>query len=889
MSGYKNLIYLNAEELMHRESVFANYKDAIHITATNSLKTGMMKSNSGLSRWFSGPIISFAELMKYIGGDWSKGKTSLKQYMLLSKELRRFNKESQVPPTTVDLFSAIDKNQELLLKTIRLLSECGYTSSKVVDLLQNISDQERIFLNLWQSLENDSSYSNIHIWFEKLGNSPKSQILNTLEKLFNEIIKDDQKRLNANIPHGDSINDIVHKRIKKGILVLHGFYFLVPIQKRLFDVLSKKFEIIHIVNYVPNYKHGFETIDQFLNVQQLGFQRAMSHQYTVNYHAKEFLNALNGSVTAPKMISGEQDINKINFFEFYNIQQLRAYTKNNDERYVSPRAMEVREFLSPIEQFNYKKLSEHPLGSFLVNIHLINKRKYNVNTVQFEDLENITHSLLREIFNSGYLFIEGENAQKAMRTLDFLQEVTKGFTTFIEWTTCIDCLIEKKAVAENQFKSNKSYSSKEHRLYSFYHEAIGYFYSSEEDLLFVRKGIDSIRKLFNLLFHGTDINISQYVEILQSHVTKSVIPSLSDNFDREIAKNILSALEELKEEDSLDQIDRKDLMQGLRFFLAKSAEIEDEYEAELNGQVETGMADTINSMLNSDGIQFEDNRVVHFSLMDNEAFPTPQSLNIWPFSMESFEILCEENEYLKQLKLRKELEVEIACYQFYLIMTNAVKINFSIVRRLNEKKNLKRSFYLNFLTLIKGSDRQINTLIDKEKTPIFSEETISFNEIQYDILPSQAFNRCPKRFVYSFLIDHRPVFYDGFHEPFLFQQLIQFDQKFTKDKKVRQTLFNQYRNWFPHWSETKKNVYQTAAIEYANKNNEKIIKNYAVVDGWIYHYVRKNLHLFGSRSKNEVTTRREHNVNSVKFTRPGENCKYCPFQFECEDSQLYTK
>ncbi|PGZ12548.1 hypothetical protein COE47_31675, partial [Bacillus thuringiensis] len=71
MPGYKNLIYTNAEELFHQNSAFAAYKDAIHITATNSLKAGMMKSNSGLNRWFTGPIISFAELMKYIGGDWS--------------------------------------------------------------------------------------------------------------------------------------------------------------------------------------------------------------------------------------------------------------------------------------------------------------------------------------------------------------------------------------------------------------------------------------------------------------------------------------------------------------------------------------------------------------------------------------------------------------------------------------------------------------------------------------------------------------------------------------------------------------------------------------------------------------------------------------------------
>ncbi|MFD2446584.1 hypothetical protein ACFSO7_21835 [Bacillus sp. CGMCC 1.16607] len=886
MSGYKNLIYTNAEELFHQNSAFAAYKDAIHITATNSLKAGMMKSNSGLNRWFTGPIISFAELMKYIGGDWSKGKTRLKQHTLLTKELRKFNEQS--PTLDTDLYSAIDKNQELLLRTIRLLSESGYSSSTVKELLQNVNEQERIFLELWQALEHDPSYSNIHSWFEELSQSPKRVFRAALKKLFEDIIGDDQKRINSNISFAQSVHDVVYTRIRRGKrsqIVLHGFYFLVPVQKRLFDLLSKRFDIIHVVNYQPNYKRGFQTIEEFLYIQELGFERAMAYPYSVNYHAKEFLCAINGSFSASKMVTDEKDIKKVNYFEFHTLQQFKRYTQNNDERYVSPRTMEVRDFLTPIEQVAYKKLSEHPLGAFLVNIHLINKRKFNVTTGKYDDIENVTHTLLREIFNSGYLFVEGISAQIAMRTLDFLQEITNGFSTFDQWTKCIDNLITTKQQVEDQLSHRNSYDNDEHRLYSFYHEVIGYFYSTEEDLLFVKKGVCKIQKLFNLLFSGTEINISQYVEILEAHVVKNIIPSLSENLDKEIAKNILSALEELKD-DTLDQLDRKDLMQGLRYFLAQDADLDDEYEVELYGNVEPGTTETISSLLNSDGLQFEDNRVIHFSLMDNEAFPTSQSLNIWPLSMDSFDFLCQNNEYLRQLKMRKELEVEIACYQFYLIMSNAVKLNFSIVRRLNKRKQLKRCFYLNFITLIKGSHQQINQLIQKEKTSTYVEETIGFSERQYDILPGQVFNRCPKRFVFSFLIDRRPTFNDSFHEPFLFQQLISYDQVHAKEQN-RQNTFEQYRSWFPHWSETKKNVYQAAAIDYATNNPDKINRQFTWINGWKYHDIRMRLNLFGSLSEGEITNRREYNVNDVTFTRPGDNCKYCPFQFVCSESQLY--
>lgn len=882
--GYSNLIYTNAEELFHPNSKFSKYKDAIHITATNSLKAGMMKSNTGLNRWFTGPIISFAELMKYIGYGWTKSKTNLKQFTLLSKELRSFNEHNSLK--NQEIFAAIDKNQEILLKTIRLLSESGYSSSTVRSILHNATEQERIFLDLWEALENNSSYNNLHTWFERLNESPKRVFRATLKNLFEDYIADDRKRTNSNVQHGTSAHDIVFSRIKQGKksqLILHGFYFLVPIQKRLFDILSEKFDIIHVVNYVPNFNHGFQTIEYFLNIKKLGYEETMPYSYTVNYHAKEFLLAINGSFSSSKMVTNEHDINKINYFEFNSLQKFKRYTQSNDERYVSPRTIEVRDFLAPIEKAEHNRLSEHPLGAFLINIHRINNRKFNVTDADYYDLENVTHTLLREIFNSGYLFIDGINAQVAIRNLDLLQEITNGFTKFCEWTSCIDGIILTKQKNEKQFTHRNSYNSEEHRLYSFYHEVIGYFYCEEEDLLFLKDGILKIQQLFNMLFTGTEINISEYVEILEAHIANDIEPSLSENLDKEIAKNILSVLAELKN-DELDQLDRKDLMQGLQYFLAQGVDLEDEYETELYGQIDNNTAETISSLLNSDGLQFEDNRVIHFSLMDSDAFPTSQPLNIWPISIESFNLLCKNNIILNQLLIRKELEVEIACYQFYLIMSNAVKLKFSIVRSFNEHKHLKRSFYLNFLSLIKGSNQQLNELIEKEETPKYIENTLSFHERQYEMMPSQMFNRCPKRFVYSLLIDRRPMFYNGFHEPFLFQQLIEYDQVHLSDPDK---MIMQYRSWFPHWSEAKKNIYQTLAIDYALNNPEKIKKQFSWVDGWRYHDIRMGLSLFGSPSVGELMYERECGVNHVPFTRPGENCKYCPFQFICSESQLY--
>lgn len=88
-------------------------------------------------------------------------------------------------------------------------------------------------------------------------------------------------------------------------------------------------------------------------------------------------------------------------------------------------------------------------------------------------------------------------------------------------------------------------------------------------------------------------------------------------------------------------------------------------------------------------------------------------------------------------------------------------------------------------------------------------------------------------------------------------------------------------------SETKKDVYQKAAIDYAANNPGKFNRKFTWVNRKKYPNIRMRLNLFGSSSEGEKKDGREYNVNNVSFTRYGDNCKYCPFQFVCIESQLY--
>lgn len=86
---------MRQHQLMHPDSEFSPYRDAIHITATNSLKQGIVNNNDDFRKWIGDEVYSFSELSQTIGDGWFAPSTELHQYTILSQVLHQFSDEEK--------------------------------------------------------------------------------------------------------------------------------------------------------------------------------------------------------------------------------------------------------------------------------------------------------------------------------------------------------------------------------------------------------------------------------------------------------------------------------------------------------------------------------------------------------------------------------------------------------------------------------------------------------------------------------------------------------------------------------------------------------------------------------------------------------------------------
>lgn len=877
--GYKIISYETPEQLMHPNSLFKSYQGGVHITATNSLKRGMIESNNELVKWLEGPVISFADLAKETGNRWFRSSTELYQFTLLSKVLREHVAEGRVEHA--EIHSAVDKNRALVLSTMRMLRESDITAEWLLEIFEDLSSEERTFALLYQRMESEGAFSAFDDWVLSFENDVVGQFADLLEIVLSNMTKkgDDAFRAGAecNIDPKDDISEIVSGGfLQKKVIVLHGFYFLLPIQKRLFDKLSNHVEVIHIVNHLEGYERGFEPIERFLSYGETPIEKALNIPYPVNAHAKRFLNALNGKIEDSPEPSGE-------IYRFKNLYQFKEYARKDRHHLVSPKAHVIRGYMSELNETEKQQLSRYPFGRFLLDVHQLNNGKYDTGSNSYVTSENLAVSRIQRIFQSGFLMIDGVQATRYLKSLMRVSRLLEQENDFDGWISMLDEIREMKMEIETRLRKRYKHfdGSLDHQLYSRPHEMISHLNVSFEELDAIKKGIIGVRDLYLKLFKDQETNIKDYVNILNLHIKDEILPGLQSKADRKVAEEVRTALLDLKDS-SLETVDQRDLVSGLEFFLAGKPE-EDEYVSEMNGKDGKEEGSLVQAMLNSDGLQFSQNRQLHFCVMDQKSFPYSQAMNLWPLKSESTKILFERSIELSQLGIRKELEFEIACYLFYLLMCNGVHLKFSFIQELESEKSLSPSFYLDLMGLKVTPPKPIETekgLEGEEGEDLTTyPQIIESNVRVFNGVVKKTYNYCAKRATYSFMFENRPVFESEFHEGFVFQNFLLLGK--DDDGTLSDTWNQRVNSLFPHLTKTKKNMLHALHLKFWQ--GRPVDKEQIYLGNEKYSVPKREITLFGNNPKS-MRGYTEHISELEIKSNPGKHCMYCPFENICVDA-----
>ncbi|MFZ2539913.1 MAG: hypothetical protein WAX04_13620, partial [Oscillospiraceae bacterium] len=746
--------------------------------------------------------------------------------------------------------------------------------------LTSHSYEEKLCLDLWTQLEKTPSIQNYRSWFQNFEKNTESMFVEMVEVIIAEAYQNDNERNMTNLKPKSfkSLEELkpfvgtwTNELLKDKAIIFHGFYFITPIQQRLIRALEKAgFTIIQLINYRKDYPSVFKTVESFLDFKTYPPRHLNGLPPIINQISNKFLGICEGNFNYPKNHSASR------YYSFHHMYQFKRFiesdTQNNDFL-ISPRAREVRSHLEDTSSLANLQLKDYPIGQFLIDIHQINTSLFNEQTKLFQDQDQLSIIVLKRIFSSGYLYVEGKSTKRYIDDLEKISErleyafTFNGFEgkelTLDSWIAALENLIEDKKAIEAALTPDLEDISIDEAMYLYPNRFLSYFSVPIERLQTILKGFHQIKALYNMIFTGENIQLKKYLEDLQHYVRKEILPNIILEDEKQVAIQLLDKFESLKD-DEIESFDRRDLIQGLRYFLSEN--VEDENSNSLFG--ESLLEGRVVSLQDGDFLPFVDNEHVHLAFIDNKSLPLIQNIVTWPFNDNSMNKLYETHKDLYLIKKRKSLDASITKYLIYLITQNASSIKFSSVSNFNQEQNLKPSFYIDLLDLPRGDIEAAIKGSKEVSSQEFKSETIQSKKRQKTHLLEMTKVKCMKRMTFSYLLQESPTYESDFHQRFVFNALL---IRFLKMQKKYSTIMTPDEmkkivfDWFPHWSQSKKDIlaakaieYENSKVKYGNSKPEYSVNRVKVFDNL------ENVAFIGTKVL-KITT---------NFVNPGQHCKY---------------
>lgn len=880
------LTYKTPAQLYRTDSLFhRKYCDCLHITATRTLKNGLWESLNN-TRWFTAPLITFNELFAEVAEDnWSSQKAVLRQFLKLSDVLSEMY-ENDTGDNKYRL-QAMERNQMDLLRTLRILTELGIKPFHLTAGKIRLNSAEALFNEVWKrmyiQLSKDSSSLQEFFKIDRSAYDLLKKALETWgEKLYKDNAEGTINRIKSNVPP-DNIEHVLSASISKKKLVLHGFYFITPIQDRVFSKLEEDFELVFLNFYDERFPSTFETVEHFLGIGKYKAEYVIDENARIHPFAAKLLESFEGETDVEIDINAEKYVDLPHF-----IQREKEYNKELEKKeypkkyqLITSRAKEVEEQLIANELLEARasrvKLTDYPVGLFLYRLHQIKNQIFDAQTGKIMYIENVTSDILLDCFSSGCLVVDGKDMRKYVKHLERIAPFCEGASDFEEWLARIDLLIKEKTAWESKVleKNPKALSDRIHKFHALPMRMLSYFYLEIEEIQKVKKGIEALKSIHSLLFDEFEtkkVNIASHLQKLE----KLVLRRAEDYFEGEekaIVRNIIEEINSIK--DTELNFSLKDISKGLLFYLNGSFE---------NFEKDESLEGKIESFEGADGVPFMDNRNIHLAFVDHKALPVSQDFNFWPISRKLLSSLEKQFKELKLFTDRKHLNKSITKYLLYVLFHNADNIRISFAENIGKETKLDLALYFKLAGCkIKAADREN---FQSEEVKVEESVKVGLAELNWTAPMKREATVCPKRAVFSFVLNEHTVFNSDFHHKFLYTKYITVMNRMEIEKEYTPEEFKKkIDNWFPQWGKKKKEFLYNYIVSsrYKDQGSNGNIIEY---DGQYYSDSLYFISLIpsGTAVMKEQDLLKEENV-ILQEARSGKHCRYCPYISLCREAE----
>ena len=814
-------------------------RDGIVVTATSELESAMQ------SYYPQYQVFDVHNFISEIIPEWEGSVKDIKNYVMLRNVIEDYVTDNDVNSTVA---TYLRRNAADMWNAIKLLIEADVYPD---DVSPSKSEPVRRFREVWKrfEVENDQIQTFRATFAFEL--SQKEKVVEIIKKTIS------QRQRRRGMPESLPEN-----------IFLFGFYFITPIQERIFDTLEDAgFHLIYVNCHDTEYLYANEI-----------WERAFPEEY-----AERRNRNLQPDIVLDNYFGGALDGSKkeipISITKHYTEFDFATMVKeaiDKGEVVYSPDAKQCEHILKEYypEFYDKKHLLSYPVGQYIYYLHMMWNTFTNRMDMKFEYVE--------KCFASGWLNTEELNGRDYLYEMKLLSVYFKGCHSIEEWKERLHQLKASKQ-AVSSFKNREHGLDRWHRLLGDPFTNIGIFTIEDEIIeeieVLLLKLIEDAEFLF-VNKDRTDLyeHFQRITQIIQQHMDK-------DDLLQEESEVADELIKQLRDESTNGIVCP---MNGIRdAIILLIGDHFGEYESQ---EEETSAKDRMvmplsmveAAMLNNYG------QTVHLVLANEFNLPgTPKKLP-WPLTEEMLNSLqiggrVRTERYVKDMRMVIDNRPMSYRYLFFTFMgisnsKNKPTLSVEWVCR-KDNKEIDVSPYIRLLDV----EDKVNDKIGKEQLfidairggkamednkPVSSPDSTVPDEVRMDYL------LCQNRYVYSYLLNYLPTYSSEFHYSFELSKLI---SAFSIVSGInKDAVADNIEKLFPYL----RHIELRQSADFAKSQGTPEPYLYDDVE---YPAQRLLTHYMNDEVIKQATIRYEAYLEAGKISTdvPGKACVYCPYSNIC--------
>ncbi len=702
-------------------------KNGIIITATSELNNAMRDYYSDYK------VFDIHRCINEIIKEWEENVKDIKNYVILRNVIENYINDNGIRE---EVSSYLRRNASDMWNAIKLLIEADVYPE---DVNSSISEPVKHFSNIWKQLEIDNPQIMRFRTTFSYELSNREAVINKLKSIVGEI---------------------------KGDIYLVGFYFITPIQDRIFDILEDAgFHLCFLNCHDYRYEYATQIWEKTFSQYEDKSVRDLQNNLIVD-------NYFGCNLTGERKEIPLKILKHYTEFEFAEMVKTAV---DKGEVVYSPDAKMCENILKEYypEYYDQKHLLSYPVGQYVYYLHMMWDSFSNKMDMKFE--------YVYKCFSSGWLIKEKLNGKDFLYKIKILEPYFKFCHSIEDWEERLKTLNESKKIT-SAFNERENGKKRWHVLQGNPLVNMAIYNLEETD-------IENINKLINKLIDDATFLFKENDKIDLFEHFKKISNIIRQNMDKEnlIEDEILIAKELLAQLDDESAKGIECPLNGIRdaivLLIGNHFGEYETYEEETSNHkrmvLPLSMVEA--AMLNNYG------QKIHLVLANEFVLPgQPKSLP-WPLTddvIHSLDISGREKtkKYVNDMRSVIDNRPLSYRYLFFSFMgvsnqENTAELSVEWICK-NENKEIDISAYIKLLNL------ENDVLFEYEN----EDADYDFLEIERNItsenyilekpkksLPDEVimdYLLCPERYVYSYLVNYLPSYSSEYHYSFELSKLI---------------------------------------------------------------------------------------------------------------------